>query len=611
MARLPVPGNDEGTWGTLLNEFLRVAHREDGTLRGVIDVANVRDFGATGDGVTDDTTAIRDAILDRLASGGIVYFPTGDYRVTFDFFPDEPISSNILLLFQPGARLAPDAGVTVRVHSPENIVASPRQQIHTGEGTLAFHAGGTVYVPWWNADAGDAAKECSKAFQSAIDSLPSRDVATDYLCTEYSEQANGGTVFVPSGIYLVTESIRIDQGGIVLVGASNHGSVICYTGEGAALRLGFFPFSIPLVYQSELERGDLSEDFRRAFEDHRITLSDEIDIRTNVAGSEWRIGDGCQGYLVRREDEALEIYPTPVPRNITVRRLKFTSDNTDRPEGSYAIDIRLMKYFIVEDCWFQGRDYAAIYVEDALNGRISDVRIDALDNSPIQSDGCYEHGIQLERSSYSAPNQITIDQCYIEWTKFAAIRLEGAEKTVIRNCLIQANLGHGVYYGACRSLTIHDCYFELNGKSMAADLADIYDMGGRQSEQVSISNNHFSSWAPSERYWMVHLTKTTGCVIKENHFGSMAPPCFYVGDDYYNAINIHDNISRYDPTLEVHASGSQMRFRNNRLLRDELLFGVGLEFQVDLDGGVLSPAFRLEFESHGVSLSGSVPQQLR
>lgn len=32
MATLPTPGGDEGTWGDELNEFLRVAHEEDGTI---------------------------------------------------------------------------------------------------------------------------------------------------------------------------------------------------------------------------------------------------------------------------------------------------------------------------------------------------------------------------------------------------------------------------------------------------------------------------------------------------------------------------------------------------------------------------------------------------
>lgn len=33
MARLPIPGNDSGTWGTVLNEFLEVEHNSNGTLK--------------------------------------------------------------------------------------------------------------------------------------------------------------------------------------------------------------------------------------------------------------------------------------------------------------------------------------------------------------------------------------------------------------------------------------------------------------------------------------------------------------------------------------------------------------------------------------------------
>ena len=32
MARLPVPGSDDGQWGAILNDFLEVAHNNDGTL---------------------------------------------------------------------------------------------------------------------------------------------------------------------------------------------------------------------------------------------------------------------------------------------------------------------------------------------------------------------------------------------------------------------------------------------------------------------------------------------------------------------------------------------------------------------------------------------------
>jgi len=58
----------------------------------VIEVISVKDFGAVGDGVTDDTAAI-DGVTDDTAAiqaaidavtitGGTVYFPVGIYRVS-------------------------------------------------------------------------------------------------------------------------------------------------------------------------------------------------------------------------------------------------------------------------------------------------------------------------------------------------------------------------------------------------------------------------------------------------------------------------------------------------------------------------------------------------
>lgn len=42
MSRLPTPGGDEGTWGDILNDYLRTSHKNDGTLKdGVVSDAQI------------------------------------------------------------------------------------------------------------------------------------------------------------------------------------------------------------------------------------------------------------------------------------------------------------------------------------------------------------------------------------------------------------------------------------------------------------------------------------------------------------------------------------------------------------------------------------------
>lgn len=42
---------------------------------------NVKDYGAVGDGLTDDTAAIADAVTAAVAGSGVIFFPVGDYAV--------------------------------------------------------------------------------------------------------------------------------------------------------------------------------------------------------------------------------------------------------------------------------------------------------------------------------------------------------------------------------------------------------------------------------------------------------------------------------------------------------------------------------------------------
>jgi hypothetical protein len=67
---------------------------------------NVRNYGATGDGETDDTSAIQDAIDDAFAAGGgVVHFPPGDYKVG---------GTGLCLLLKSGVHLR-GCGISTRI----------------------------------------------------------------------------------------------------------------------------------------------------------------------------------------------------------------------------------------------------------------------------------------------------------------------------------------------------------------------------------------------------------------------------------------------------------------------------------------------------------------
>jgi parallel beta-helix repeat protein len=99
-------------------------------------VANVLDFGAVGDGVTNDTAAIQAAI--NAANG--VFFPSGDYLVNAQI----DLKSDLLLFGEGGSKIVLAAGVTPYVlrGSATNNVTIRDLEIE-GNGASGFS---TVYI---------------------------------------------------------------------------------------------------------------------------------------------------------------------------------------------------------------------------------------------------------------------------------------------------------------------------------------------------------------------------------------------------------------------------------------------------------------------------------
>ena len=71
--------------GLLSNAVGRTVHQK------LQDIVSVQDFGATGNGTTDDTVAIQNAINSFASTGGTLYFAPGTYKVTSSINVNKPM----------------------------------------------------------------------------------------------------------------------------------------------------------------------------------------------------------------------------------------------------------------------------------------------------------------------------------------------------------------------------------------------------------------------------------------------------------------------------------------------------------------------------------------
>lgn len=71
MSRLPVVGNDDDTWGTILNDYLGVEHNADGTQKQLTgdDIENTPSGSITG---TDVQTAINQLDTNKADAGDLL-----------------------------------------------------------------------------------------------------------------------------------------------------------------------------------------------------------------------------------------------------------------------------------------------------------------------------------------------------------------------------------------------------------------------------------------------------------------------------------------------------------------------------------------------------------
>ncbi len=149
-------------------------------------ISNIRDFGARGDGATDDYDAVNAAHTAASANGGRVFFPPGTYKLSDDL----TVNANVTLDFSPGAELSIDNAKTVTINGH---IADTIHQIFSGAGSVAGALRNDFVRPeWWGAVA-DNSTDCADAFTEAVNFA-------------YSSQI--GTVKLSAGEYLVQSALE-------------------------------------------------------------------------------------------------------------------------------------------------------------------------------------------------------------------------------------------------------------------------------------------------------------------------------------------------------------------------------------------------------------------
>ena len=207
------------------------------------DIFNVKDFGATGNGSTDDRAAIANADAAANSARGILYFPQGTYY----------IGSSLTLSASPqfaGGAITIAGGQTVTFNQ---AVVAPVQRLFYGSGTVRMgFRGAECPVEWWGAGTGTESVEVDDRtyIQAAVDACRNYggDIFAEIVFSRQYWLSAEVTISSNVGINTVTASAAISK----TTGGTGRG--LYFSGYWDANRNFYLPnFSGFTVYAVRIE----------------------------------------------------------------------------------------------------------------------------------------------------------------------------------------------------------------------------------------------------------------------------------------------------------------------------------------------------------------------
>jgi hypothetical protein len=173
------------------------------------DMINVRNFGAVGDGVADDTAAF--AAMSAAVATKSAVIPPGTYKITSN------LTLSPLIIFERGAILNIATGVTVAFSAGLNAdIYRIFNCAGTGKVTINNQYTSIGYPEWWGAISNDTGTDCAPAINACIVACP--------------------VTYLQEAVYQTASTILHQTAGRSVIGAMNGN--VAGNSQGSTIQIG-------------------------------------------------------------------------------------------------------------------------------------------------------------------------------------------------------------------------------------------------------------------------------------------------------------------------------------------------------------------------------------